>query len=232
MCGASSPFSKPLLAPPGLIGLTVPFSVTAGLSSLGASPLVTELIAGAISVGIGEFLASQAEHDHYQYLQNQTAAWVIRSCAGEMEREVEEVWGLAVAKVLREAGGEEGVTPEQRQRDEKTGGGLRWSKDVGLTAFLLKFGQGLEEVPTSRLYISAFTIGLGYLIGGLIPLFTYFFIPQASTVLVYLCVVTGAVLLVFGAIKAQVTGAYTSNSTLGVWKGIAWGQCQLYSLVV
>ncbi|KAF5330079.1 hypothetical protein D9758_015976 [Tetrapyrgos nigripes] len=196
------------------------------------SPLVAELIAGAISMGIGGFLASQAEHDHYQYLQNQTAAWVIRSCAGEMEREVEEVLGpvgvgertcKAVAKVLREAGGEEGGTPEQRQRDEKTGGGLRWSKDVGLTAFLLKFEQGLEEVPTSRLYISPFTIRLGYLIGGLIPLFTYFFIPQASTVLVYLCVVTGAVLLVFGAIKAQVTGAYTSNSTLGVWKGIAWG---------
>ncbi|KAF5330073.1 hypothetical protein D9758_015984 [Tetrapyrgos nigripes] len=174
-----------------------------------ASPLVTELIAGAISVGIGEFLASQAEHDHYQYLQNQTAAWVIRSCAGEMEREVEEVWGLwALVKgpveLLRRWGG--GCDSGTETEDEKTGGGLRW-----------------KEVPTSRLYISAFTIGLGYLIGGLIPLFTYFFIPQASTVLVYLCVVTGAVLLVFGAIKAQVTGAYTSNSTLGVWKGIAWG---------
>ncbi|KAF5341448.1 hypothetical protein D9758_014730 [Tetrapyrgos nigripes] len=226
-------------------GLTVPFALTAGLSSLGTSRLVVlggvaELIAGAISMGIGGFLASQAERDHYRYLKNQTAARVIRSCAGEMEREVEEVLGpvgvdegtcRAVAKALREAGGEEDRSPEQRQRDEETGGDLRWSKDVGLTAFLLKFGQGLEEVPTSRLYISAFTIGLGYLIGGLIPLFPYFFIPQASTALIYSCVVTGAVLLVFGAIKAQVsvffcspvTGAYTSNSTLGVWKGIAWG---------
>jgi len=47
-------------------GLTVPFALTAGLSSLGESRIVTlggvaELFAGAISMGIGGFLASQAE---------------------------------------------------------------------------------------------------------------------------------------------------------------------------
>ena len=47
---------------------------------------------------------------------------------------------------------------------------LRWAKDVGITAFLLKFGEGLEEVPESRLYISALTIGLSYFIGGLVPM--------------------------------------------------------------
>lgn len=40
-------------------------------------------------------------------------------------------------------------------------------QDVGMTAFLLKLGEGMEDVPTSRLYISAFTIGMGYLLGGL-----------------------------------------------------------------
>ncbi|KAK7449224.1 Protein ccc1 [Stygiomarasmius scandens] len=211
-------------------GLTVPFALTAGLSSLGTSRLVVlggvaELIAGAISMGIGGFLASQAERDHYRYLKNQTASRVVRSCAGEMEREVEEVLGpvgvdevtcRAVAKSLREAGGEEEASPESRTADVETGS-LRWSKDVGLTAFLLKFGQGMEEVPTRRLYISAFTIGMGYLIGGLIPLFPYFFISHAQTALIYSCIVTGAVLLIFGAIKAQVTGA--SNSAYG----IVWG---------
>ncbi|EEB88544.1 hypothetical protein MPER_13562, partial [Moniliophthora perniciosa FA553] len=54
-------------------GLTVPFALTAGLSSLGTSRIVVlggvaELIAGAISMGIGGFLASQAERDHYRYL--------------------------------------------------------------------------------------------------------------------------------------------------------------------
>ena len=79
-------------------GLTVPFALTAGLSSLGESKLVilggiAELIAGAISMGIGGFLASQAERDHYRYLRKVTAARVIRSCDGEMEREVHAVLG-------------------------------------------------------------------------------------------------------------------------------------------
>jgi VIT1/CCC1 family predicted Fe2+/Mn2+ transporter len=43
-------------------------------------------------------------------------------------------------------------------------------EDVGMTAFLLKFGEGMEDVPTSRLWISAVTIGGGYLTGGIIPL--------------------------------------------------------------
>lgn len=54
-------------------GLTVPFALTAGLSSLGESKLVVlggvaELIAGAISMGIGGFLASQSEvRSFYDY---------------------------------------------------------------------------------------------------------------------------------------------------------------------
>lgn len=137
-------------------GLTVPFALTAGLSSLGESKLVVlggiaELIAGAISMGIGGFLASQAERDHYRYLHTQTAHRVIRSCSGEMEREVLEVLGpvgvdettcRAVAKNLRDVeveGGNDGYTSGS---DEETAS-LRWSKDVGLTAFLLKFGEGL-----------------------------------------------------------------------------------------
>jgi VIT1/CCC1 family predicted Fe2+/Mn2+ transporter len=207
-------------------GLTVPFALTAGLSSLGTSRLVVlggvaELIAGAISMGIGGFLASQAERDHFRFLKKQTSARVSVSCAGEMEREVEEILGplgvdekacRVVAESLRKAGGE--TTAEAMSAQDLR---LRWSNDVGLTAFLLKFGEGMEEVPTKRLYISAFTIGMGYLIGGLIPLFPYFFISHAQTALLYSCIFTGVVLLVFGAIKAQVTGAS------GGMGGIVWG---------
>ncbi|KAG6872339.1 hypothetical protein C0995_010636 [Termitomyces sp. Mi166 len=227
-------------------GLTVPFALTAGLSSLGESRLVVlggvaELIAGAISMGIGGFLASQSERDHYRYLRHQTAARVVRSCDGEMEREVSEVLApvgvdektcRSVAQCLREVEMEVHEHEGGHPRDEETA--LRWSGQVGLTAFLLKFGLGLEEVPTSRLYISAFTIGMGYLIGGLIPLLPYFFIPRAHVALVYSCIVTGIVLLVFGAVKAHVTGAgmgakgyvYGAFSTLlvgGIAAGAAFG---------
>ncbi|KAK0223973.1 VIT family-domain-containing protein [Armillaria fumosa] len=212
-------------------GLTVPFALTAGLSSLGESKLVVlggiaELIAGAISMGIGGFLASQAERDHYRYLRAQTASRVVRSCAGEMEREVSEVLGpigvdettcRAVAKSLRdvEVDGYGGGSSSDEESIS-----LRWSKDVGLTAFLLKFGEGLEEIPTKRLYISAFTIGMGYLLGGLIPLLPYFFFDRAAVGLIYSCIVTGIVLLIFGAIKARVTGAGTGILSI-LWGAIS-----------
>lgn len=138
-------------------GLTVPFALTAGLSSLGESRLVVlggiaELIAGAISMGIGGFLASQAERDHFRFLKRHTSTRVLRSCVGEVEREVYAILGpvgvdeqtaQAVARCLLNAecdtsrldanGGSE--DEEQQQLIEK--------EDVGVTPFLLKFGEGL-----------------------------------------------------------------------------------------
>ncbi|KAJ7616378.1 membrane fraction protein, partial [Mycena polygramma] len=212
-------------------GLTVPFALTAGLSSLGESRLVVlggvaELIAGAISMGIGGFLASQAERDHYRFLRDTTAARVVRSCDGEMEREVAEVLApigvdertcRAVARCLREVEVPSTSSNHVSAHDLESNESLRWSKEVGLTPFLLKFGAGLEEVPTRRLYISAFTIGAGYLIGGIIPLLPYFFIPRAHVALMYSALVTGIVLLVFGAVKARVTGAGVGTG------GYVWG---------
>ncbi|KAF8964826.1 VIT family-domain-containing protein [Flammula alnicola] len=203
-------------------GLTVPFALTAGLSSLGDSKLVVfggiaELIAGAISMGIGGFLASQAERDHYRYLRYHTAQRVLKSCAGEMEREVSDVLGpvgvdertcRAVAHSLQEVENVHGAAAvDGRTVPDEENAKLRLGKEVGLTAFLLKFGQGLEEVPNKRMYVSAFTIGLGYLLGGIIPLLPYFFLHNAQVALIYSSVITGVILLIFGAVKARITGA-------------------------
>jgi len=224
-------------------GLTVPFALTAGLSSIGNSRLVViggiaELIAGAISMGVGGFLASQAERDHFRYLRRTTRDRVLRSCSGEMEREVHavlgpvgvsestsrslaselrqvevDVSGVATSREIRVANKRRGVlnfglwgrTASDTGAEEAQP--LRWEEDVGLTAFLLKFGEGMEEVPTVRLYTSAFTIGAGYLVGGLVPLVPYFFVESARTGLLYSCIVTGITLLVFGAVKTHYTGA-------------------------
>ncbi|KAJ3490620.1 hypothetical protein NLI96_g1309 [Meripilus lineatus] len=224
-------------------GLTVPFALTAGLSSLGESKLViiggfAELIAGAISMGIGGFLASQAERDHYRYLRKMTASRVLRSCDGELEREVYAVLGpvgvdektsRAVAKCLRdvevdsEQGGPSTSSASSRSSspDTEQGTGLKWSNTVGLSAFLLKFGEGMEEVPTRRLYISAFTIGMGYLLGGFIPLFPYFFVPVAHVALIYSCILTGVVLLIFGAVKARITGAAGQGVGGYIWGAVS-----------
>lgn len=85
-------------------------------------------------------------------------------------------------------------------------------------AWLVCSWHRAEEVPTRRLYVSAITIGLGYLIGGLIPLFPYFFIAHAKTALIYSCLFTGLILLIFGAVKARVTGAAGKG-----FSGYLWG---------
>jgi hypothetical protein len=157
-------------------GLTVPFALTAGLSSLGESKLVVlggiaELIAGAISMGIGGFLASQAERDHYRYLRHQTSARLERNCVGEMEREVFGVLGplgvdeptcSAVAKCLIDAEcndervGGRGVSAIRNVDEEEGTAALKWSKEVGLTAFLMKFAEGVgtSSIPVLLLYIA------------------------------------------------------------------------------
>ena len=63
----------------------------------------------------------------------------------------------------------------------------------------------LEEVPRSRLYISALTIGLAYFIGGLIPLIPYLANTSAQTGLIISSAITGTVLLIFGAFKTYYT---------------------------
>ena len=144
-------------------GLTVPFALTAGLSSLGDSKLVVlggvaELIAGAISMGIGGFLASQSERDHYRYQRRSTAARVNRSCDGEIEREVAQVLGpvgvdekicSSVAKCLRDLELESEGSGSDSRPSTIEDGGLKWSKDVGVTAFLIKFGEGLGTLTPS-----------------------------------------------------------------------------------
>ncbi|KAH9026787.1 DUF125-domain-containing protein [Lactarius hengduanensis] len=178
-------------------GLTVPFALTAGLSSLGESKLV--------------------ERDHYRFLRRTTKARVIRSCDGEMEREVHAVLGAV--------GVDENVSRQVAHSllkacpDEEHG--LRWGQSIGITEFLLKFGEGLEEVPTRRLYVSAFTIGMGYLLGGIIPLLPYFFIPKAHTALMYSSILTGIVLLIFGAVKARITGAAGKGAGGYVWGAVS-----------
>lgn len=101
----------------------------------------------------------------------------------------------------------------------------------GTTAFLLKFGLGMEEVPSSRLFASAFTIGASYALGGLVPLVPYFFIDKAYVALYWSIVsssqnnyslhrltflamqgITSIILLLFGGLKAWFTVSLRWNA--------------------
>lgn len=181
-----------------------------------------ELCAGAISMGLGGFLASQAELDHFHYLRKQTHARVLRSCDGEMEREVHAILGplgvketlsRLVAEDLREVEDDACLAIESAEAN----GSKQEDPNVGLTAFLLKFGEGMEEVPVSRLWVSALTIGLSYFFGGLIPLIPYMLTSNAEMGLIWSVIVTGIVLFIFGGAKTYFTGA------TGGYGGYLWG---------
>ena len=72
------------------------------------------------------------------------------------------------------------------------------------------------------MYTSAFTIGLGYPVGGFILLLPYFnsFSIETFRGLIYSCILTGTVLLIFGAVKARVTGATTAEGGI---RSYVWG---------
>lgn len=270
-------------------GLTVPFALTAGLSSTGSTKLVVlaglaELVSGAISMGIGGFLSAQAELSHFAYNLKSTQQRVERSCGTEVQRQVHDIlkgYGIApdtsaqiaaelTAKEQARRQAEQLAALQQQNRSsnasrrklfgcislpfsstvsssllpaqKRTNDGDEESQQVfadedleqaGLTPFLLKLGEGLEPVSTSRLYISALTIGLSYFIGGIIPLLPYMIVQEASRALLLSVIITGVILLVFGVVKQRVTGgeggfkgyAYGAVSTLavgGVAAGASW----------
>jgi vacuolar iron transporter family protein len=176
-------------------GLTVPFALAAGLSAAVTSShiIVTaglaEVAAGAIAMGLGGYLAARTDQEHY---------------ASEERREHQEVQELRqveldeVATIFRGYGLEGPVLDEVTAAiasDQK-----RW------VDFMMRFELGLERPNPRRAPISAFTIAISYIVGGLIPLMPYILGLELHRALIFSVVVTGVALAVFGAVKGRLTG--------------------------
>ncbi|WP_260983080.1 VIT1/CCC1 transporter family protein, partial [Bacillus pumilus] len=72
--------------------------------------------------------------------------------------------------------------------------------------FMMKYELGLEEPEPKRARNSSLTIGLSYIIGGVIPLSPYMLIRQSGTALSVSVIVTLIALFVFGYVKGRFTG--------------------------
>jgi VIT1/CCC1 family predicted Fe2+/Mn2+ transporter len=150
---------------------------------------------------VSGYLAAQAEQDLFRHKFTEYTRRLEIACGSEVDREVHEVLAplgvtedvsRAVSNSLVQAALADEVA-SFRSSDSRTLFGHRFSwmnraprrhvPTTGTTAFLLKFGEGMEEVPSSRLFASAFTIGASYALGGLVPLLPYFFIDKAFTAL-------------------------------------------------
>ncbi|GCE98273.1 protein ccc1 [Zygosaccharomyces mellis] len=176
-------------------GLTVPFALTAGLSSLGNSKLVitggfAELISGAISMGLGGYLGAKSEGDYYHAeVKQEKSAFYDNPTM--INHEIEDI--------LLE------INPNFS--DETI---LSFIKDLQRTPelmvdFIIRYGRGLEEPAENRQLVSAATIGGGYLMGGLVPLLPYFFVQHVGTGLIWSIIVMGITLFWFGYLKTQVS---------------------------
>lgn len=123
-------------------GLTVPFALTAGLSSLGSSKIVilgglAELFAGSISMGLGAFLAAKTDRKHYE-VEEKRERREVRESPGEEEQEIYDI--LGEYSISREDS--RGVV-ESLKRDEEA-----WVKVCflsGLISFLSHSGIGCAD---------------------------------------------------------------------------------------
>ncbi len=184
-------------------GLTVPFALAAGLSAAVSSTKIivtagmAEIVAGAIAMGLGGYLAARTDQEHY--------ASEERREYGEVDllrqREIEEV--EAVFKGYGLEGEKLRGVVETICADRK-----RW------VDFMMRFELGLERPDPKRAPISAATIAASYFVGGLIPLAPYLITSSMDTAFKASVMLTAIALLVFGAIKGRLTGLNVIKSSL------------------
>ncbi|MDB5240364.1 MAG: protein of unknown function transrane [Spirosoma sp.] len=186
-------------------GLTVPFALAAGLSgavansSLVVTAGIAEIVAGSIAMGLGGYLAGRTEADHYDSERRREAAEVDTV----PEREKEEV---------REVFADMGLSPvlQNAIADELIKDKIKW------VDFMMKYELGLEAPDPNRATKSALTIGLAYVVGGLVPLTPYFLVARPPEALLYSSAITLLCLFIFGYFKARVTGQSPISGALKV----------------
>lgn len=174
-------------------GLTVPFALTAGLSSLGSTRLVVmgglaELFSGMISMGLGAYLAAATEAQHYA-AEHARECWEVEHVPDVERTEVFDI--LARYGVSRAA-----AAPVVRELCADKEQWVRFMMDLELR---------LAEPDKGRAWISAATMGLSYFVGGLVPMIPYFVMDVARDALFVSIGITVVILLGFGYVKSYVT---------------------------
>lgn len=176
-------------------GLTVPFALAAGLTAAASgngiilTAGVAELVAGAISMGVGGYLAGKTDLDHYR---------------GEMKREYREVELIPEEEKqeVRDVFSQYGLSDRAKDLivDELSKDKDQWVE------FMMRFELGLEKPDQHQASRSALSVGGSYALGGLIPLAPYLFTPTPQAGLKVSALVTLIALGIFGYTKSRLTG--------------------------
>jgi VIT1/CCC1 family predicted Fe2+/Mn2+ transporter len=186
-------------------GLTVPFALAAGLSGavhengIIITAGIAEIVAGSIAMGLGGYLAGKTEQEHYE---------------SELKKEYEEVERIPEKEIheVKEVFAEYGLSDVHQELIARE---LAKDKDKWVD-FMMKFGLGLEKPHPNRARHSALTIGISYMIGGLIPLTGYLVSSTPQDGLIISAIITIICLFTFGFFKSKVTGQPAISGALKV----------------
>jgi VIT1/CCC1 family predicted Fe2+/Mn2+ transporter len=176
-------------------GLTVPFALAAGLSGVVDSTGVivvaglAEIAAGSIAMGLGGYLAARTDREHY---------------ASERAREFREIEEMPAAERLEVAAVFRGYGLDDEQAAPVVS--AICSDPDQWVDFMMRYELGLESPDPGRAMKSALTIGLSYVVGGLVPLVPYMTTGNVLKGLAVSAAVTLLALFAFGAVKGRLTG--------------------------
>jgi VIT1/CCC1 family predicted Fe2+/Mn2+ transporter len=176
-------------------GLTVPFALAAGISGAGVGTAIVvtaglaEIAAGSIAMGLGGYMAARTDAEHYDAERTRETAETT---------DVPDKEKAEVSSIFREYGlGDSQIKTivETLSKDRK-----RW------VDFMMRFELGLDVPDPKRARVSAFTIAVSYILGGLIPLAPYIIFKDINAALWGSVIVTMLALFIFGVVKGKFTG--------------------------
>jgi VIT1/CCC1 family predicted Fe2+/Mn2+ transporter len=182
-------------------GLTTPFALAAGLAAASTSHLLvvigglSEIAAGAISMGLGGYLAAQGAAEAYR---------------SELAREIYETEAMpteerAEVRSIFRGYGLHGLALEQATN------AVTAERDAWVR-FMMREELGLEEPAPNAALWSAARIAGSYAIAGLVPLVPYLFPLSLERALAWSSVLTMIALALFGAVKGRYIGTSSLRS--------------------
>jgi VIT1/CCC1 family predicted Fe2+/Mn2+ transporter len=184
-------------------GLTVPFALAAGLAgALAATRVVVlaglaEIAAGSIAMGLGGYLASRGDSEHYASERRREEMEVVERPKDE-EEEIYEIF--SAYGVSRDA-----ATPVLRSLQ---------ANPPAYVDFMMRFELGLDEPAPGRALGSAITIAFSYIVGGAVPLAPYLLSHTMADALRISIIITLIALLIFGGLKGRLLGSPVIRSAV------------------
>ena len=203
-------------------GLTVPFALAAGLAgAVGATRLVVlaglaEIAAGSLAMGLGGYLASRGDSEHYASERRREESEVVERPRDE-EEEIYEIF--SAYGVSRDA-----ATPVLRSLQ---------ANPPAYVDFMMRFELGLDEPAPGRALVSAITIAVSYMLGGAVPLAPYLLSHVMGDALRLSIIITLIALLIFGGLKGRILGSPVIRSAVqtmligGIAAGAAFALARL-----